>query len=69
MLTGERATRPVSISGFVSGEVPADGFIISYDGPGSVPLFVRDEDIEKAKRVRNEKEKSVSIDAVSWGSE
>jgi len=69
VLAGERTTRPVSAAGFASGEVPANGFVVSFDGPHSIPLFIRDEDIESAKAVREEKDRSVAVKAISWGDE
>ena len=46
---GEQAVKAVSEGGFVIGEIPAPGYVIQLAGPGSVPLFVRDDDLKKAR--------------------
>jgi len=66
---GDEAVKPVSGSGFVHSEVPVDGFVIRVDAPGSVPLYVTDEDLAKAMRLREEKAKPVPVDALSWDAE
>lgn len=62
----DEATKPVSRSGFIVGVIPEDGFVVSVDGPGNIPLYVRDTDIEKARELRERKRKPVVIDAESW---
>lgn len=63
---GDQAPRPVESSSFVSGEVPEDGYIVSCNAPGSIPLYVRDSDLEKAKARREEKGRALDVVAQSW---
>lgn len=67
VLKGDRVSRAITASGFCGWEVPADGFVFSHSGPGNVPIYVRDEDIERAKKEREEKNRMVSVEAQSWG--
>jgi hypothetical protein len=62
----DRAIMPISISGFIDGVVPVAGFIVSFDGPGSVPLYLRDADIEKAREAYKRKGRSIAVLATSW---
>lgn len=68
---GDRETKPIGMQGFVAGEIPADGFIVSasVDTVSAVPLYIRDEDIEKAKQMRANRGRAVPVDADSWGGE
>jgi len=63
---GDEGIRPVVIGGYTGGIFPTDGYVIFTNEPGSTPLFVRDSDLETAKKVFEKKKKSVSIIARSW---
>lgn len=65
----EVGTRVIAVGSLFTSEYPADGFVIQIDGSGSLPLYVRDEDIEEARRVRDEKGKAVTVTAQSWDSQ
>jgi len=62
----DEATKPISISGFVHGVIPEDGFVVKVEGAYSVPIYVRDTDLERARVLRQSKGKPVAIDAESW---
>ena len=66
VLEGESATRPVEIMAFVNAVAPEDGYIVQIAGAMSTPLYIRDSDIEKARKARDGKEKPVTVDAKSW---
>ena len=64
---GDDGTKPVVVGGYTGGVFPANGYVVTTNEPNAVPVFVRDEDIERAKKVFNAKGKSVYIEAESWG--
>lgn len=66
ILHGEESVKAVGYSAFVTGKVPADGFMIRVGDGNVVSIFIRDSDLEKAIAVREEKGKLVGIDAQSW---
>ena len=61
------STEPVLLGGFVKAVVPFDGYIFKPEWAGAMPVYVRDEDLEAAKKLREEKRRPVSITAKSWG--
>ncbi|MBD3263407.1 hypothetical protein GF374_03440 [Candidatus Woesearchaeota archaeon] len=64
---GDSGTRPVVVGGYTGGTFPSDGYVVSTNEPGNSPAFVRDSDLERAKKTFEKKKKSVSIEAESWG--
>ena len=67
ILHGEESVKTVGLSAFVTGKVPADGFMIQVSNSIQGSIFIRDSDLEKARALRKEKGKLVGIDAQSWG--
>jgi hypothetical protein len=66
VLHGDDVVKPITVNGFCSKKVPSDGYIISFVGPGALPLYVRDEDIEGARQRREEAGRVVKVTAKSW---
>jgi hypothetical protein len=60
---GDESVKPVCEGGFVSGEVPEDGYVVSSDNS---PCFVRDSDLELAKNKREKKGRPIVVEAESW---
>jgi len=67
ILHGEESVKAVGSSAFVTGNVPADGFMIHVSEAFQGSIFIRDTDLEKARELRKEKGKLVGVDAESWG--
>ena len=67
VLPGDSEPRAVSSFGFISDEIKECGFIVSSDAPQSIPMFVTDEDLEKAANKRREKGRAIDVIADSWG--
>jgi hypothetical protein len=63
---GQTESHPVVLGGIVSDVTPADGYIITTNGPGQIPLYVRDSDIQRALEAYLSKGRSISIKAESW---
>lgn len=62
---GERGSKTLEPDGFTHGVYPADGFLIFEKQFKTIPFFVRDTDLEKARNMRKVDE-TASIDALSW---
>jgi len=62
----DEESKAIHPDGFVHGVIPDDGFIVFFDGSTSVPLYVRDKDLLKAKEMRDRKNKPISVLADSW---
>ena len=65
VLEGESATKAVEAMAFVHAVLPEDGYIIQIAGSMSMPLYIRDSDIENARKARDGKRNPVTVDAES----
>ena len=65
---GDVEVAPVGFSGFVSARVPSDGFIVfaSHETVSSIPIYIRDDDMEKARQGANKRGAPIVVDAQSW---
>jgi len=66
ILHGEESVKVVGSSAFVVGKVPSDGFMIQVSESFNGSLFIRDSDLAKAIKLRDEKQKLVGVEAQSW---
>ena len=64
---GHPGSRPVG-GGFTHGVIPADGFVVSTNDPMAIPIYIRDEDLERARVSTGRNERPVPVIAESWGS-
>jgi hypothetical protein len=67
VLPGDMESKAVSAFGYVPGEIKKAGYVVTSDAPQSIPLFVTDEDLERAQARRNEKGRALDVVAESWG--
>jgi len=66
---GDSVGKPIKGGDFTRGVIPSDGYILDAILPGTVSIYVRDEDIESAKTISDERKRSTTIIAKSWGGE
>jgi len=64
---GDYGSHPVSLGGITGDVFPANGFVITTNHPGQLPLFIRDGDVKMAEDKYEETKKPIAIQALSWG--
>ena len=66
LLKGDRSVRQVAPFGFVMGHAPDDGYLIETDSASSSVIYIRDADLDAARRARAETNCKTSIGIRGW---